>query len=145
MLNVGYGSHKDPYCYPLKPDRSFERVKNDRYDPSARPDPWPADCHHAVSSDCIPCRHFGWCDLDRHARQKLHRCRINRSRVKKKLYGKNQKKSPNDYFHILRSCQSCQENSRSPRNFLIVPSTVTACRSMELFLAQPRQISRLLR
>nr|WP_319376343.1 hypothetical protein [uncultured Methanoregula sp.] len=83
MLNVGYGSHKDPYCYLLKPDRSFEQVKNDRYDPSARPDPWPADCHHAVSSDCIPCRHFGWCDVDRHAKQKLHRSRINRPRIKK--------------------------------------------------------------
>jgi len=61
-LNMNYGMCKDPYDYVLKPDGSFKRKKNDRYNPAMKPDPWPAGCKRSVSSKCIECRYFAWCD-----------------------------------------------------------------------------------
>ena len=64
MLNVEYGCCHDRYNYRLNPDRTFMRVKNNRYDPTAKPDPYPADCKRSVESSCIGCIHFAWCDPD---------------------------------------------------------------------------------
>jgi len=72
MLNMDYGACKDPYSYLLKPDGSFERVKNDNYDPSACPESWPAGCTRSVSPHCIGCRHFGWCEAARSGRKRRH-------------------------------------------------------------------------
>jgi len=63
-LNVEYGCCHDRYNYQLNPDRTFKRVKNDRYDPTAKPDPYPVKCTRSVRSSCIGCIHFAWCDPD---------------------------------------------------------------------------------
>ena len=62
MLNMEYRCCHYRYNYRLNPDRTFTRVKNDRYDPAMKPDPYPADCKRSVRSSCIGCIHFGWCD-----------------------------------------------------------------------------------
>jgi len=64
LLNTDYGMCKDRYVYVLKPDRSFKRTLNDRYNPTMKPDPYPKDCPRSVSSGCIGCSHFAWCDPD---------------------------------------------------------------------------------
>ena len=64
MLNVEYGCCKDRYNYRLNPDRTFTRIKNERYDPKRKPDSYPDDCKRSVRSSCIECRHFAWCDPD---------------------------------------------------------------------------------
>jgi hypothetical protein len=64
LLNTDYGMYKDRYVYVLKPDRSFKRTVNYRYDPTMKPDPYPKDCPRSVSSRCIGCSHFAWCDPD---------------------------------------------------------------------------------
>jgi hypothetical protein len=63
MLNTEYRMCHDRYNYRLNPDRSFTRIKNERYDPKRRPEPYPEDCKRSVRSSCIGCRHFAWCDL----------------------------------------------------------------------------------
>jgi hypothetical protein len=62
MLNREYGGCHYRYDYQLNPDGTFTRVKNDRYDPTKKPDPYPADCTRSVESSCIGCIHFAWCD-----------------------------------------------------------------------------------
>lgn len=64
LLNMDYGIRKDRTVFRLRPDGSFQRVRNHQYDPAAHPDPFPEGCAHAVSSRCIGCSHFGWCDAD---------------------------------------------------------------------------------
>ncbi|MFA4850005.1 MAG: hypothetical protein WC626_09810 [Methanoregula sp.] len=64
MLNMEYRICHDRYNYRLNPDRTFTRIKNERYDPKRKPDPYPGDCKHSVRSSCIECRHFGWCGPD---------------------------------------------------------------------------------
>jgi hypothetical protein len=64
MLNVEYGGCKDRYNYRLNPDRTFTRIKNERYDPKRKPDSYPDDCKRSVRSSCIGCWHFAWCDPD---------------------------------------------------------------------------------
>jgi len=63
-LNMEYRCCNNRYNYRLNPDGTFTRVKNDRYDPRAKPDPYPAGCKHSVESSCIGCIHFAWCDPD---------------------------------------------------------------------------------
>lgn len=62
MLNLEYCMCHDRYNYRLNPDRTFTRVKNERYDPSMKPDPYPENCTRSVAPLCIECRHFAWCD-----------------------------------------------------------------------------------
>ena len=38
------------------------RVKNQRYDPTMKPDPYPADGKPSVRSSCIGCMYFVGCD-----------------------------------------------------------------------------------
>ena len=64
LLNTDYGMCKDRYVYVLKPDQSFKRTLNDRYNPAMKPDPYPKECPRSVSSRCIGCSHFSWCDPD---------------------------------------------------------------------------------
>jgi len=70
MLNMEYRCCNDRYNYRLNPDRTFTRVKNDRYDPTMKPDPYPAGCKRSVRSSCIGCIHFGWCDPDEESTNK---------------------------------------------------------------------------
>jgi hypothetical protein len=62
MLNMEYGMCSSRYNYEMKPDGSFVRRKNERYDPAATPDPFPDNCTRSVRSSCIGCRHFAWCN-----------------------------------------------------------------------------------
>jgi hypothetical protein len=64
MLNMEYRMCHDRYNYQLNPDRTFTRIKNERYDPKREPDSYPKDCKRSVRSSCIECRHFAWCDPD---------------------------------------------------------------------------------
>ncbi|MGB8219393.1 MAG: hypothetical protein WCE46_03305 [Methanoregula sp.] len=64
MLNMEFGMCKDRYVCELKPDGSFKRKKNDRYDPTKKPDPFPEGCPRSIQSVCIGCQHFAWCDPD---------------------------------------------------------------------------------
>lgn len=64
MLNMEYRMCHHRYNHRLNPDRTFTRIKNERYDPKRKPDPYPGDCKRSVRSSCIECRHFGWCDPD---------------------------------------------------------------------------------
>ncbi len=43
MLNMEFGMFKDRYICELKTDGSFKRKKNDRYDPTKKPDSYPKD------------------------------------------------------------------------------------------------------
>ncbi len=63
-LNYNFRMCKDPHNYELRPDGSFRRRKNELYNPPVKPDPYPAGCGRSVSSHCIGCRHFAWCDPD---------------------------------------------------------------------------------
>lgn len=62
LLNMDYGIRKDRYVFQLMPGGSWRQVRNEQYDPAAQPAPYPEGCARAVSSRCIGCRHFGWCD-----------------------------------------------------------------------------------
>jgi len=62
MLNTEYGMCSSRYNYEMKPDGSFVRQKNDRYDPAATPDPFPDNCTQSIRPSCIGCRHFAWCE-----------------------------------------------------------------------------------
>ena len=64
MLNREYRCCSDRYNYRLNPDRTFTRVKNHQYDPTMKPDPYPAGGKRSVRSSCIGCIHVGWCDPD---------------------------------------------------------------------------------
>jgi hypothetical protein len=64
MLNREYRMCHDRYDYRLNPDRTFTRMKNERYDPKRKPDPYPGNCKRSVRSSCIECSHFAWCDPD---------------------------------------------------------------------------------
>ena len=64
MLNMEYRTCHDRNNYRLNPDRTLTRIKNERYDPKIKPDPFPDDCTRSVRSSCIACRHFAWCDPD---------------------------------------------------------------------------------
>jgi len=64
MLNMEYTGCKDRYLFELKSDGSLKKKDNDRYDPKLKPDPYPDYCRRSVSSECIRCRHFAWCDPD---------------------------------------------------------------------------------
>ncbi len=62
MLNMDYGMRKDRYLFKLRRDGSWKRIRNTMYDPAAEPDSYPEGCARGVSSRCIGCRHFAWCD-----------------------------------------------------------------------------------
>lgn len=62
MLNMEYRLCHDRYNYRFNPDRTITRIRNERYDPERRPDSYPRDCTHSITSSCIACRHFAWCD-----------------------------------------------------------------------------------
>ena len=62
MLNMEYGGCHYRYDYQLNPDGTFKPVKNPRYDPGMKPDPYPPDCKQSIRSSCIECVHFAWCD-----------------------------------------------------------------------------------
>jgi len=64
MLNVEYSMSKDRYDYELKSNGIFTRKRNDRFDPTKNPDPYPEGCPRLIRSKCIGCRHFAWCDPD---------------------------------------------------------------------------------
>lgn len=64
MLNTEYRMCHDRYNYRLNPDRTFTRMKNERFDPKRKPDPYPGNCKRSVRSSCIECSHFAWCDPD---------------------------------------------------------------------------------
>jgi hypothetical protein len=69
MLNVKYSTCSDRYNYELKPDGSFARRKNQQYDPTVIPNPFPDNCTRSIRSSCIGCRHFAWCEPDHPGRR----------------------------------------------------------------------------
>ncbi len=69
MLNTEYGMCNSRYNYELKPDGSFVRRKNECYDPTKKPDPFPDNCTRSIRPSCIGCRHFAWCEPDHPGRR----------------------------------------------------------------------------
>ena len=64
MLNIGFSQCKNRYNFEMKPDGTFKRQKNIRYDPNLKPEPFPEGCPQKIRSVCIRCRHFAWCEPD---------------------------------------------------------------------------------
>jgi|GEM_PF-1843388 len=64
MLNIEFGQRRGRYNFEMKPDGTFKRQKNTRYDPIMKPDPYPKGCPRAIRPVCIGCRHFAWCEPD---------------------------------------------------------------------------------
>lgn len=64
MLNVEYSMSKDRYDYELKSNGTFKRKRNERFDPTKNPDPYPEDCPRSIRARCTRCRHFAWCAPD---------------------------------------------------------------------------------
>jgi hypothetical protein len=62
MLNVEYSMSKDRYDYELKSNGIFTCKRNDRFDPTKNPDPFPEGCPRSIRFMCMKCRHFAWCD-----------------------------------------------------------------------------------
>jgi hypothetical protein len=64
MLNVEYSMSKDRYDYELKSNGDFKRKRNERFDPTKNPEPYPEGCPRSIRSKCTGCQHFAWCDPD---------------------------------------------------------------------------------
>jgi len=74
MLNMEYGMCSSRYNYELKPDGSSARRKNERYDPTKKPDPFPDNCTRSLRPSCIGCQHFAWCEPE-HAMRPMQSAR----------------------------------------------------------------------
>jgi hypothetical protein len=70
MLNTEYDMCSSRYNYELKTDGSFVRRKNQQYDPTVIPDPFPDNCPRSIQPTCIGCPHFAWCKPDHPVRRK---------------------------------------------------------------------------
>ena len=67
MLNLDYFEKESPFWYKLPEGNDWdvntmEREPNPKYDPKAKPIPWPKECKKKLNIDCLTCKHVAYCE-----------------------------------------------------------------------------------